>query len=470
MAEKFAAIIVILMKHSYMLDSIARKALWIALAVALPPVLAIYLSTANGVARAAALAWGALLILVAWLLGRSLAGRINRLTGFVDRLLDLSAPRAQLPASGNELGNLARALSRMAPQIEEMVNRLTNELTRREAILASMADGVLAVDARLSVTFCNNAFLKAVGDHGPTEGVPLIKIVRDPALFQIVKQVVDSGAALRQRLQLSTPAMHSFEVHAVPLASTSSRGAMAILHDVMPTERLERVKRDFIANVSHEFRTPLATIRGYAETLLDGGLEDETNRRKFVEIIQANGVRLNNIAADLLTLSELDFGRPGAQPGPISLNDALSGAIRAVEPAAHLMNVHLRADPIPDLSLVGHGFRLEQALLNLLDNAVKFNKPNGEVLVQVHDRPPHQIEIRISDSGVGIPAEDWSRIFERFYRVDKARSRQVGGTGLGLSIVKHAVEQMGGTVAVESELGKGSTFIVTLPKASPPQD
>jgi two-component system phosphate regulon sensor histidine kinase PhoR len=329
-----------------------------------------------------------------------------------------------------------------------------------------MSDGVLAVDSRLNVTFCNNAFTKTVGNHGPTEGVPLIKIVRDPALFQIVKQVVDSGVAERTRLHLSTPEVHSFDVHAVPLASTSSRGAMAILHDVMPTERLERVKRDFIANVSHEFRTPLATIQGYAETLLEGGLEDEGNRRRFVEIIQANSVRLNNIAADLLTLSELEFGGSGAQPGPISLNDALGGAIRAIEPAAHLMNVQLRADPIPDWYLLGYGVRFEQALLNLLDNAVKFNKPNGEVHVQVHGRPEDQIEIRVSDSGLGIPPGDRSRIFERFYRVDKARSREVGGTGLGLSIVKHAVEQMGGTVAVESELGKGSTFIVTLPKAA----
>jgi signal transduction histidine kinase len=188
-----------------------------------------------------------------------------------------------------------------------------------------------------------------------------------------------------------------------------------------------------------------------------------------VEIIQANGERLNNIAADLLTLSELDFGRPGAQPGPISLHDALCGAIRAVEPAAHLMNVQLRAGPISDLYVLGYGFRLEQALINLLDNAVKFNKPEGEVHVQVHDRTADKIEIRISDDGLGIPVEDRSRIFERFYRVDKARSRQVGGTGLGLSIVKHAVEQMGGTVTVESELGNGSTFIVTLPKAPPPQ-
>jgi two-component system phosphate regulon sensor histidine kinase PhoR len=147
----------------------------------------------------------------------------------------------------------------------------------------------------------------------------------------------------------------------------------------------------------------------------------------------------------------------------------LSGAIRAIEPAAHLMNVQLRADPIPDLYLSGYGIRLEQALMNLLDNAVKFNKPNGEVHVQVHDQSGNRIEIRVSDSGVGIPAEDRSRIFERFYRVDKARSRQVGGTGLGLSIVKHAVEQMGGTVAVESELGKGSTFVVMLPQCSRPQ-
>ncbi len=452
-----------------MADSIARKAVLIALAVALPAILAIHLCTANGVVRVASLVSGAAVILVSWLLARSLAGRINRMTVFVDRLLDMSPPRAQLPAGSDEFGDLARALSRMAPQIEELVNRLTNELTRCEAILASMADGVLAVDARLNVTFCNDAFIQVVGDRGPTEGVPLVKIVRDPILFQIVKRVVDSGEPLRQRLHLSTPEMHVFDVHAVPLRSTSSRGAMAILHDVMPAERLERVKRDFIANVSHEFRTPLATIRGYAETLLEGGLEDETNRRKFVEIIQANGVRLNNIAADLLALSELEFGGSGAQPGPISLKEALGGAIRAIEPAAHLMNVQLRAHPIPDLYLLGHGFRLEQALLNLLDNAVKFNKPDGEVHVQVNDRPHDQIEIRVSDSGLGIPLEDRSRVFERFYRVDKARSRQVGGTGLGLSIVKHAVEQMGGTVAVESELGKGSTFIVILPKSSPQQ-
>ena len=279
-----------------------------------------------------------------------------------------------------------------------------------------------------------------------------------------MKRVLDSGEPLSERLQLSISEPRSFDVYAAPLASAPSRGAIAILHDVTPAERLERVKRDFIANVSHEIRTPLATIRGYAETLLDGGLDDRQNRRKFVEIIQANAVRLNNIAADLISLSELESGPPAALAGPISLHDVLAGAIRAIEPAASLMGVRVKADPIPDLELLGYGIRLEQAFLNLLDNAVKFNRAEGEVRVQV--RPPlnEMIEIRISDTGVGIPLQDQSRIFERFYRVDKARSRQVGGTGLGLSIVKHAIEQIHGTVAVESEPGRGSTFIVRLPQ------
>jgi two-component system phosphate regulon sensor histidine kinase PhoR len=447
-----------------MADSIARKAFLLAVVVAAPPVVAIFVYVDSLPVRLASLASGLLLILAAFLFGRSLSRRISRLTDFVGRLLDPTATPPRLQTSNDELGTLARSLLQIAPEIEELFNRLSTELTRREAILASMTEAVLAVDARLNVTFCNSAFVHAVGNPGASEGLPLLKVVRDPVLFQILKRVVDAGETLRERLQLSGQETRSYDVYAAPLASTTSRGAIAILHDVTPTERLERVKRDFIANVSHEIRTPLATICGYAETLLEGGLEDQQNRRRFVEIIQANGVRLNNIAADLLILSELESGRPGPQPGPISVSDVLGSAIRAIEPAANLTGVQIRIGPIPDLQLLGYGIRLEQAVLNLLANAVKFNKPNGEVHVEVSNGSGDQIEIRISDTGVGIPQEDLSRIFERFYRVDKARSRQVGGTGLGLSIVKHAIEQMNGAVAVESHLGKGSTFIVTLPR------
>jgi two-component system phosphate regulon sensor histidine kinase PhoR len=449
-----------------MVDSIERKALLTAIAIVAPPVLVIELYVPGIAIRLLSVVLGIVFIVVAWLLGRSISGRIRRLTDFADRLLNTNSPHPVLPSGDDELGGLARSLMQIAPQVEELVNRLGTELSRREAILASMTDAVLAVDSRLIITFCNNAFVQAVGDHSAPEGVPLIRVVRDPVLLEILTQVLATGEPVRKRLQLSTAEVRTYDVSAVPLASTSSPGAIAILHDATPGERLERIKRDFIANVSHEIRTPLATIRGYAETLLDGGLEDEHNRRRFVEVIQANGVRLNNIAADLLTLSELESGQAEAQAGRISLNDALSGAIRAVEPAASLTSVHLRADPMPQIYLLGYGLRLEQALLNLLDNAVKFNKPNGEVLVHVEERGGDLVEIRISDTGIGIPADDLTRIFERFYRVDKARSRQVGGTGLGLSIVKHAIEQMGGNVSAESRLGMGSTFIVMLPQYS----
>ena len=411
--------------------------------------------------RLAAVAVGLAAAGLAWWLAESLARRINALTAFVDGMLDQNGVRPPLSQGDDELGELTRSLARMTPQVGELVNRLSMELTRREAVLASMTEAVLAVDAQLNVTFCNHSFQQAVGDHGAAQGIPLIRMVRDPDLFRVLKRVVDSGEPVRQRVQLSG---RSFEVNAALLANSTSRGAIAILHDVSPEEHLERIKRDFIANVSHEFRTPLATIRGYAETLLDGGLDDRKNRRKFVEIIQANGIRLNNIAADLLTLSDLEAGRPEPEPGPIPVADAVMGAMRAVEPAARLRGLNLHVGEIPDAVILGYGIRFEQALLNLLDNAVKFNRENGEVGVKIARQPGGRVEVCIWDTGIGIPALDLTRVFERFYRVDKARSRQVGGTGLGLSIVKHAIEQMNGTITVESTVGQGSRFTISLPE------
>ena len=450
------------------MGALERKTVALALAVAALPTGIVLAYVQEPAPKCAAVGCALFFLIWAWRESRSLGERIRDLTTFSNRLLDSSPTAAQLTAGSDELADLGRALSRIAPRIAELVGKSTTELTRREAILASMNEGVLAVDSKLNVTFCNNAFIQATGIHGPTEGIPLLRLVRDPALLQVVKKVVDSGTATRERLQLSAGETRTFEVYAAPLDSGPARGAIAILHDVTPSERLERVKRDFIANVSHEIRTPLATIRGYAETLLDGGLEDEKNRRRFVEIIQATGVRLNNIAADLLTLSELDAGRPASPPALISLPDVINGALRAIEPAANLNSVHVTCGTIPEVYLLGYGIRLEQAILNLLDNAVKFNKPDGEVRVQVEVLMDERVAIRISDTGIGIPHDDLSRVFERFYRVDKARSRRVGGTGLGLSIVKHAIEQMNGSLSVESEMGIGTTFTVSLPQHDGP--
>ena len=219
------------------------------------------------------------------------------------------------------------------------------------------------------------------------------------------------------------------------MAGPSARGALAILHDITELERLERVRKDFVANVSHELRTPLAAIRGYAETLLDGALEDLENNRKFVEVILAHAIRLNNIASDLLVISELESTSAATQPKRLSLRAVVESALRTVESAARVNGVRLSSGRFDDFEVLGYEIRLEQAFVNLLDNAVKFNRPNGEVRIETGGLENGRAIITISDTGIGIPSDDLPRIFERFYRVDKARSRAVGGTGLGLSIV-----------------------------------
>ena len=247
-------------------------------------------------------------------------------------------------------------------------------------------------------------------------------------------------------------------------AALSRRGAIAILHDVTSLERLERIRKDFVANVSHELRTPLTAICGYAETLLEGALEDQKNNRKFIEIIKTHALRLNSIASDLLTLSELEAAKSLPDPERVSLRTALESALRTIESEAEARDIKLICEHIEDTEILGYKLHFEQAVLNLLQNAVKFNRSGGLVRLETSRTMDGNICITVADTGVGIPSQDLSRIFERFYRVDKAHSREVGGTGLGLSIVKHVIERMNGVVTVESQLGKGSVFKIFLPR------
>ncbi len=408
----------------------------------------------------------ALSLVVAYLFARALSRRIGRIQVFADGLLNANFSKTLAPEPADELGMLARSLSGVADQLKNMLDALRLEASRREAILASMLDGVLAVDSEMRVTFCNGAFARAVGASMPiAERLPLLELLHDPAFLGSLMRVLVTGEPIRQRLMLAHSAGRVFEVQASPLDDRVRRGVIAIFHDITEIERLERVRRDFVANVSHELRTPLAAIRGYAETLLDGALEDPGNNAKFVQVIHSQAVRLNNIAADLLVLSELESEKARPAPERISIRDAVETALRTVESAAGVHDVRLSAGDCGDAAIAGNRIRLEQALVNLLDNAVKFNKPGGEVRLDVARSGDGKVAITIRDTGSGIPEEDIPRIFERFYRTDKARSRAVGGTGLGLSIVRHVTESMGGTVAVESQLGSGSTFTLLFPEA-----
>jgi len=451
-----------------------EEVLYVAVPVSNAPAAAICLATSLEPARArpAALLYRLLaislvgLVLAAgfayWLL-KSLSRRAARLEAYAEHLLDPHVAVPDLPVENDAFGALAQSLQRTAARFGRLVETLESEGARRETILASMLEGVLVVNKDLRVTFCNDSFARAIGARIPvTAGIALLELVRDPALIEILTQALATGGRVEKRIALLSAADHSFEVLAGPLAGSPQPGALAILHDVTQLERLERVRKDFVANVSHELRTPLAAIRGYAETLLDGAIDDRENNRKFLEIIMRQATRLTNIAADLLTLSELESNAEAGQPHPVSVSAVLESALRTVEPSAQARGITLKSGKIEDVKVNGRELRLEQVFVNLLDNAIKFSRPNGEVLIEVQS-VDEKARIAIADSGIGIPSEDLPRIFERFYRVDKARSRDVGGTGLGLSIVKHVIEQMGGTVAVDSRLGQGARFTIVVP-------
>ncbi len=405
-------------------------------------------------------------LLIAYFFSRSFTRRIGRLRAFAEGLAKANFTEGPLPDADDELGSLTRSLNSTASQLHDLIERLGLESERREAILTSMVEGVLAVDQDLRITFYNTSFARTLGLRSEIPArSPLVEIVRDPVLREILSRVVAGGETLKQRLQLPAAEGRAFEVQAAPLRVDKGRGAIAILHDITDLERLERVRKDFVANVSHELRTPLTAIRGYTETLLEGALEDKENNRKFLEIIKNHSVRLNSIASDLLALSELESGKAAPEQARVSVRPALEAALRIVEDEARSRRVKLICGQVDEVNVLGDRERLEQAFVNLLMNAVKFNRPGGEVRVGALRTLDGEVSVTIADNGIGIPSADLPRLFERFYRVDKARSREMGGTGLGLSIVKHIVDRMHGRITVESQLGKGSVFIVFLPAA-----
>jgi two-component system phosphate regulon sensor histidine kinase PhoR len=418
----------------------------------------------------------------------------------VERLKDFSRRLAQgdfrpLPAEGprDELGELAGALNETAAWMDSTIRSLSGERNRSSAILRSMVEGVAVIDAQERLVFSNRAFSEILNLDTASiegEGGPLIEVVRNSELLGLIRRALLGEEGLQSDIAMGFIQQRSFSITAAPVkalegnpgagsgggpgsgyesgrhAEEKPSGAVVVLHDVTELRRLERVRQDFVANVSHEFKTPLTAIQGFAETLLAGALEDPRNNRRFLEIIRDQATRLARLTDDLLKLARIEAGKLELEflsVRPIELIDRCAET-SLLKSSRKQITLEVAVPPgLP--AMRGDASLLRDVLQNLLDNAIQYTPPGGSIRVSATSGAREAV-ITVDDTGIGIPLAEQERIFERFYRVDAARSREAGGTGLGLSIAKHIVEAHGGRLWVESEVGRGSRFSFSVPTAS----
>ncbi|MBW2003334.1 MAG: HAMP domain-containing protein [Deltaproteobacteria bacterium] len=373
--------------------------------------------------------------------------------------------------SRDEVGDLARSFNRMSEELEKQMGDLAREVSEKEAVLSSMVEGVLAIDRDEHVILINMAAQRMLELRpDDTLGKFHWEVIRNSEINNLFKEILKTQGQKEVEFQIGPLDERAFMVHAAPIRAKGGNilGVVAVFHDVTEIRRLEKVRMEFVANVSHELRTPLTSIKGFVETLKRGALDEGQNALNFLDIIERHTDRLNRLITDLLELSRVETGKKRMNFQPIKVEELINRAV------SHFMGISnkklrkIKCDIPSDLPMVlADEEGVETVLKNLLDNAIRYTPEKGEIDIISTDKDDY-IEIAVVDNGIGIPLKDLPRIFERFYCVDKARSRELGGTGLGLSIVKHIIEAHGGTVSVASEVGKGSRFTFTLSKVSKP--
>jgi two-component system, OmpR family, phosphate regulon sensor histidine kinase PhoR len=405
---------------------------------------------------------------VAFSFSQRFKDRQTRLKSFLGRVAEgdyRAEPEAVL---GDELSELQASLNNAVARISKSTKSLEDERDQSAAILSSMSEGVAVVDREERIRYSNPAFRRALHPGGGEsfEGKRLVEVTRRSEILAMVEGVRKTGERMEAELATAGLKPRTFLVRAAP---AGDEGAVLVVLDITEIRRLERVRRDFVANVSHELRTPLTAIQGFAETLLRGALDEPENSRRFVEIIRDHAWRLARLTEDLLKLSRIEAGKLELELRPISVESVVEQCAETarlkVAEKRQSLTVSM-CDPPPLAKADSHA--LLDVLRNLLDNAIQYTPEDGHVAIRVSCAGAGEVRIAVEDDGIGIPSSSHDRIFERFYRVDAARSRKVGGTGLGLSISKHLVEGMGGRIELESQLGRGSTFTVVLPRVVPP--
>lgn len=345
---------------------------------------------------------------------------------------------------------------------------LVEEQSKQQALLDSMVEGVLLLDEDGRIQHVNPALVRLFDLSKEARGQSLLQAVNLPQLDTLVRQTIQQGRIINHELELPGQLRRTFQVNSVALrdADRIHAGTFLVFHDLTQHKRLEEQRREFVANVSHELRTPLSLIKGYTETLLNGAKDDPDTCTKFLQIVDKHADRLTFLIEDLLTISKLESGQVTLNLHRISLHRVASQVLEDLRSKAAERQTSL-VNQIPEaLQVHGDADRLQQVIGNLVDNAIKYGRTHGKVVVGARSLHEDIVEAWVADDGVGIAPEARTRVFERFYRIDKGRSREQGGTGLGLSIVKHIVQAHGGEVRVESEVGKGTCFYFTVPRVN----
>lgn len=407
--------------------------------------------------RAAALGL-VLALLLAAIVAQTIASRLKRIVRFAEQIAEGNLSARIDERGGDEIAQVAMALDRTARRLEENFSALRESRAELEVLLNSMNDGVIAVSPGMKILWANQAMSNLVRRPAPV-GTAVTELVRHPDFLATLRAALQS----RRRESAIVPALlgaRAFSVTAEPLPDG---GVVSVLHDISEIERVEKTRRDFIANVSHELRTPLTSIRGYAETLLDSGEFTESSR-EFLQVIRRNAERMSRLTEDLLVLARVESGEEKLDLQPVEPRKLIQESAAALSETANAAGVVLELASAPECPVLADSYAIQQVLGNLISNALRYAQSGRKLVLGASERD-HHVEFFVKDFGPGIPSEHLPRIFERFYRVDKARSRETGGTGLGLAIVKHIVLNHGGTVRVESAVGHGTTFFFTLPKA-----
>ncbi len=397
-------------------------------------------------------------IIIAWaLLSRlRLARKVDRMIAFTGKIAAGDFGSRIASEDGGSLGILAENLNLMAGQLRKNVEALSREKVILTAVLKGMADGVMVTDAQGRAIIVNPAFLKTFGiREEEAVGRPLVEVIRNDGLLSLYRTAHERKDYASGEIETGFPEPMSFIAGCVPLIIEEGfSGIVIVLHDVTRMLQLERVRRDFVANVTHELKTPISAIQGFAETLMDGAINDREKGVKFLGIIESNARRLSRLVEDLMTLSRIELGEVRLQTRPVSLRDVAAEAAALLEPKAREKGVTITFEfPGNMPPVLADRDRLYQIILNVLDNAVKYSPRGESVIIAGADQPSGydgMAEISITDTGSGIPPEMLPRMGERFFRVDPARSRELGGTGLGLAIVKHLVRLHGGKFSIES--------------------